>query len=187
VFLEQSEEAVLAGVFHNDVISFGLGNLFVVHEKAFASLEPFKKFDLHVVKEQELSLQEAVATYFFNSQLVEKETGKIDLIATKQCENHPKIQKILQKLPIEQVHYVDLNESMRNGGGPACLKISFPITHQELQLINPKFLLTDQLERALKEWIEYYYEDCLQWPDLKNPHFLKKNQEAFFELSKFFR
>ena len=183
IFLEQTEEAVKAGVFHNDVISFGLNNLFIVHEKAFKTLEPFKKFDLFVIKEEELPLNEAVSTYFFNSQLVEKKNGKLDLIATKQCETNPKVQKILKKLPLDQIHYVDLSESMRNGGGPACLKISFPITQEELKSINPHFLFTESLEKKLTEWVEYYYPETLAWDDLLDSTLLKKFQEAFLELS----
>ena len=183
IFLEQTEEAVTAGVFHNDVISFGCESLFIAHEKAFASFKNFKDFDLFIVTEQELSLNDAVSTYFFNSQLISKE-GKMHLIATKQCENHPGVQKILQKLPVDQVYYVDLNESMRNGGGPSCLKISFPITKEELQSLNPRYLLTDRLEKILTEWIEYYYEDSLPWTTLKDPIFIQKNQEALVELSK---
>lgn len=184
LFLEQTEEAVNAGVFHNDVISFGNDALFIVHEKAFHSLDPFKKLNipLFVITEKELSLKEAVSTYFFNSQLVGKK-----LIATLQCQTHPKVQNILSHLPLEEVHYVDLSESMRNGGGPACLKVSFPITPQELHAMHPHILLTDKLEAQLREWIEYFYEETLTWDDLRNLDLHRKNQEALRELSKILR
>lgn len=180
LFLEQSEEAVRKGVFHNDVISFGHEKLFIYHEKAFTDMKPVRKLpvDLFEITEKELSLEDAVSTYFFNSQLLNNV-----LIASKQCETHPGVQKILSRLPLKAVHYVDLSQSMANGGGPACLKISVPLTEKEIKTVHPAILWNEALERKLTEWVEYYYPEELRWDDLKDPALLERNQEAIKSLS----
>ena len=76
-------------------------------------------------------------TYFFNSQWLISETGNITILFPRQCAEHPEAQAAIAWLQqheprITQIHYVDLEQSMRGGGGPACLRLRVPLTTQHI-------------------------------------------------------
>ena len=70
------------------------------------------------------------------------------MIAPKQAKenapSHAYIQSLLESKVIDQVHYVDLRESMRNGGGPACLRLRVALTERELQAIRGSLVAPDR-------------------------------------------
>ena len=82
-----------------------------------------------------ISIQEAVDSYLFNSQLLSTPSG-MTLIAASECEHHPKIKACIDGLlddkanPINAVHYLNLRQSMHNGGGPACLRLRIPMNQK---------------------------------------------------------
>jgi succinylarginine dihydrolase len=201
VFAQQSPEAIDAGVFHNDVISVGHRNFFLYHEKAFVNTpaiiqilqdqtSTFACHPLicHEVSNSVLHLQEAVRTYLFNSQLVTLPNGEMALIAPKEVENSPQAQQAITQLleahtPITKVHYVELLQSMQNGGGPACLRLRVLLTPEEEHAMHQGTVLTEQLYRQLQEWIKRHYRDRLTPNDLADPHLLQECRQALEELS----
>ena len=139
VFAQQTPEAIDAGVFHNDVIATGNEWLHVYHEQAFvdrgrtiASLEgqfrevTGRELFSAVVSRDELSLDEAVGCYLFNSQLITLPSGAMALIAPSECEDLRAARRVVERMiadpanPLAEARYLDLRQSMRNGGGPAC-------------------------------------------------------------------
>lgn len=179
VFLvKQNPKAIEKGVFHNDVISMGHENLFLYHEMAFAEeIAPLlleKLPSLQIVKIKEISLEEAVRTYLFNSQIF----GKY-LIAPLECQGLD-----LSFLPFEKIHYMDLGESMKNGGGPACLRLRVVMNEEERERVHPYIFLTEKLYGELVEWVERYFRDHLTWRDLADPVLLQESREALDELTK---
>lgn len=197
VFAQQHPKAIDAGVFHNDVISVGNEAFFLVHEMAFVetqqiidSLKRKADFELKVfeVKEKLLPLKEAVRTYLFNSQLVTLPDGAMALIAPKEAEKSPAVQHVIEEIlcadnPVAHVHYVDLRESMQNGGGPACLRLRLVLTKEESDAINQNIVFTQTLYEKLRDWVRKYYRDRLHPKDLADIQLHQESCAALEELS----
>jgi succinylarginine dihydrolase len=202
VFAQQNPDAVDAGVFHNDVISVGHQNLFLYHERAFVNsstiIQQLRELvEKHCqvplcaieVKETEISLSEAVKTYMFNSQIVTLPDQTMVLIAPQECEISLPVRSLFQRLiedkqiPIQQVIYQDIGESMRNGGGPGCLRLRVVLTDPEYAAMHHEVELTDQLYDRLVSWINKYYRDRLLPDDLADPQLLEEGHRALDDLS----
>lgn len=174
--VEQSTAAIDAGVFHNDVIATSHANFLCYHEAAYAApLQVPEWVSARRVTDAELTLAEAVATYFFNSQIVTAADGTHHFIAPKECEEHPRVRALLQTMPVSKVHFVDLKQSMKNGGGPACLRLRVPLTAQELAQVPQ--ITTTTLD-ALEAFANTHYRDTLTFADLREPPFVNECYEA---------
>jgi succinylarginine dihydrolase len=206
LFVQQNPKAIDAGVFHNDVISVANRNVFLVHSEAFLHTEKF----LHDLKQRfealcgdtlialqvpasKISLKEAVESYLFNSQLVTLPNSvgnTMALIAPIECQENTKIKKWIDNLllqkhhPIRAVHYVDLRQSMKNGGGPACLRLRIPLSEKALASLSPSLILTPSLYETLCSWVEKHYRTELCVENLKDPDFFSEVRKAFQALSK---
>ncbi len=179
IFLQQNREVIDQGVFHNDVIATGHGKLYLYHEKAYvddtelAYLNPFK------VSESMLPLKKAISSYLFNSQIITLPNQEVALIAPEECRTLN-----LDWLPIKKRYFIDLKQSMQNGGGPACLRLRILMTKKEQQQTHRPIFLTPVLYEALVKWVSTHYRDRLTLEDLADPLLLRESQEALKELSK---
>ncbi|CAA9494304.1 MAG: Succinylarginine dihydrolase [uncultured Sphingomonadaceae bacterium] len=151
LFVRQSDEAIAAGAFHNDVVAVANEYVLFAHERAFA--EPQSFYDrltaaepevvIVEVPQAEVSLADAISSYLFNAQLVTPAEGVMTLIVPAEARETPAVWAYLQRLvagngPIRRVEVVDVRQSMANGGGPACLRlrvVADPAT------IDPRFLV----------------------------------------------
>lgn len=195
IYLQQNPQAIDAGVFHNDVISTGNENLFLYHELAFVDGDAFidtlkrvSSFPIEFIKvlENEISLEDAVSTYLFNSQIVTLKSGNMVLIAPLECKQNEKVHQFLNQIDkkvIQDVHYIDLKESMLNGGGPACLRLRVVLNDQELQAVNQSVIFTEELYKKLVHFVNHYYRDHLHINDLADIQFLQECQTALNELT----
>ena len=197
VFAQQKPEVIDAGVFHNDVIAVGNGNVLFCHELAFLDqraviAEISKKFgnDFVVVEvaNEDVTVDEAVKSYLFNSQLLTRADGGMLLVVPEECRNIARVWTYLQKLlgantPIREVLVMDFRESMKNGGGPACLRLRVELNEHELAAVNPATLMNDNLYARLTAWVEKHYRDQLSEPDLADPALLMESRAALDELS----
>ncbi len=107
---------------------------------------------------REVSVADAVATYLFNSQLLPRPDGRLLLVAPAECRSHQRVSAYMDRLlasggPIAEVLTFDLRQSMRNGGGPACLRLSVPLTADERSAIGARVMLDDTLAAELDAWI----------------------------------
>lgn len=196
LFAQQHPKAIDAGVFHNDVASVGNETLFFYHEEAFVNTpylieqmeERLPELIAVEVPASRISLEEAVSTYLFNSQIVTKQDGKMLLIAPTECQENGAVGAFIRELeertPIDQIHFFNLKESMQNGGGPACLRLRVLLTEEELAQVYPGVLMSDELYRHLRSWIEFYYREELVPKDLGSPELLAEVREALVELQK---
>lgn len=202
VFARQNPEAIDAGVFHNDVISVGNRNIFFFHsdsfcDKASVTAELRTKFEdfcdgdlvLLEVTHKQLSLTEAAQSYLFNSQLVSKPDGGSVLVAPSECCNNKRVSELLRKIvsednPIKEALFVDVDESMKNGGGPACLRLRVVLSDEELAVINPKLFFSERLYERLLSWGAKRYRDNLCVKDLADPSLVNETRTALDELSK---
>jgi succinylarginine dihydrolase len=72
---------------------------------------------------------------------------------------------------------------MRNGGGPACLRLRVVLTEEELEAANPAQRFTPGLHATLANWVERRYRDSLSPADLADPQLLTESREALDELT----
>ncbi|MCY4512390.1 MAG: N-succinylarginine dihydrolase [Bdellovibrionales bacterium] len=197
ILVQQNPKAIDAGVFHNDVICTADKNLIFYHEFSFVNTEgTLKEIEQKLlpdplfkipVKAKDISLQEAVSSYLFNSQLLPQGKESWILLAPKECEDQPSIREYLQSLPnnlIREVCFIPIRQSMQNGGGPACLRLRVVLTEEEAGAIHPGVILNSELYEKLKHWIEKHYRDRLEPKDLLDPLLIRESREALDELSR---
>ncbi|RZA06025.1 MAG: succinylarginine dihydrolase, partial [Proteobacteria bacterium] len=84
---------------------------------------------------------------------------------------------------IAEVKVFDLKQSMRNGGGPACLRLRVALKPEELAAVNPGVILTPALHDTLNDWVERHYRDRLVEADMADPQLLTECREALDELT----
>ena len=198
-FLQQSPAAIDAGVFHNDVIALAHQHVFLYHEHAYADLNldqfrrAFAQF-CHAellplsIPASVLSLADAVRSYLFNSQLVTLPDQSFLFLAPTECQHIPAalaaINFIRDHAPIiSQVSFIDVHQSMQNGGGPACLRLRVVLTDAQRQACPPGIFLTDPLYHRLSTWITHHYREDLTPADLADPHLLMESRTALRELA----
>ena len=85
--------------------------------------------------------------------------------------------------PIDEIKVFDLRESMRNGGGPACLRLRVALNEQELRAVNPRVMMNDTLFVTLNDWVDRYYRDRLTQNDLADPQLLREGRDALDTLT----
>ena len=201
VFIQQNPIAIDCGVFHNDVIAVGNENVLLCHEFAFVEqsktlAELAEKFaeqcrqPLHVIQVSgaDLSLENAVKSYLFNSQLVTRTNGSMCLICPIECYEMAAAQRCLQVIvegdnPIDQVEYVNLRQSMQNGGGPACLRLRIVLSNEEQAAMHQGILFHDALYEELVHWVKVHYREKLLPDDLRDPELVPEVNSALDELA----
>jgi succinylarginine dihydrolase len=170
VFVEQADRAIQGGAFHNDVVAVANEHVLFAHEEAFEDragalallIERVPGFCLVEAPSADVPLKDAIASYVFNAALVSVGGGEMALILPKEAEETPSVWRWLQRVqqdpanPISQLHVLDLRESMKNGGGPACLRLRVALSDDALAVVDPRFLVDaaklDRLERLVEEW-----------------------------------
>ena len=76
---------------------------------------------------------------------------------------------------------------MRNGGGPACLRLRVPLDDAERASVRARVFLDDGLADELEAWILKHYRDRLAPPDLADPNLLDESRRALDELTTLLR
>jgi succinylarginine dihydrolase len=170
------------------------------HEQAFVNsavaLEEIRRkmaaldldFQPIEVPQSKVSLDDAVATYLFNSQLLTKSDGKMLLVVPEESRQHVGVWSYLSALiesggPVNQIEVFDLRESMRNGGGPACLRLRVALNRNELNAVNVGSLMSDTQFISLNTWVDKHYRDRMQAKDLADPQLLTEVRTALDELT----
>ncbi len=197
VFAQQNPHAIDAGVFHNDVIAVANANVLFCHESAFVNQRDVLReinakldggFTAVQVSSTDVTVQDAVESYLFNSQLLSRANGQMLLLVPEECRQNARVWRYLQKLlneqtPIREILVMDLRESMRNGGGPACLRLRVELTAQELVCVNPAVLMNEALYARLVTWVEAHYRDRLGEDELLDPALLNECRTALDEVT----
>ncbi|WP_420139223.1 N-succinylarginine dihydrolase [Sphingomonas sp.] len=195
--IAQSEAAIAAGAFHNDVVAVADGLTLFAHEQAFA--QPADVYaelrrllpDVTIVEvpAAEVSLDDAIRSYLFNAQLVTLPQGGQALILPAEARETPAVWTWLEKMvagngPIRRLELVDVRQSMANGGGPACLRlrvVADPAT------IDPRFLADDAKLERVAHLIEEHWPEQILPEDLENPALWVRLGEARAALLKMLR
>jgi len=187
-FVEQSEEAIAAGAFHNDVVAVANERVLFAHEKAFADRDRLIEecartvpgFELVEVSENEVPLSDAIASYLFNAQLVTPPDGQMTLIVPSEARETPSVWAWIERHlsgngPIRRVEVVDVRQSMANGGGPACLRlrvVADPAT------VDPRFLVDEAALDRIAGLVESYWPESIHNEELQRPALVRDVEAA---------
>ncbi len=194
-FHPQSATAINAGAFHNDVVCVSNENVLFFHENAFddpAALEEVLSikaqrlgFRPHFIMAptKDVPLADVISSYLFNSQLVTLPNGKMALILPTQVEETSSTKTFVDSVlagdnPITQAHYLDLRQSMANGGGPACLRLRVVLDAAQQTAVHSGVVMTHEKIEALEGWVKDHYRDRLTGGDLGDPAFLTETRTA---------
>ena len=196
VFIEQSKTALDAGAFHNDVVGVANGTVLFLHEQSFADPQaayaeirekaPF--VEIIEAPAAKVSLDDCIKSYLFNSQLLTLPGGEMALLLPKESEENAAVKAFVDDTvsknnPINRVIYKDVRESMRNGGGPACLRLRVVLSEEEAAAANPHFLLDADKISALEGWVRDHYRDRVTPDDLRDPAFMDESFAAMHALT----
>jgi succinylarginine dihydrolase len=177
IFAEQSQDAIAAGAFHNDVVAVANERVLFAHEQAFADKQALidalaakvPGFEYVEVPAAEVPLADAIRSYLFNAQLVTPPDGQPTLILPSEaCETASVWSWIERHVagngPIRRVEVVDVRQSMANGGGPACLRLRVVADPAR---VDPRFIVDESkldgiADIVRKHWPEQIHVDDLQ-------------------------
>jgi succinylarginine dihydrolase len=200
LFPRQHPAGIDAGAFHTDVLAVGQGSFLMLHELAFedgavflARLREAAGEGLRVVvaADRELPVADAIAAYPFNSQLLELPGGGLAVLAPEESRENPRARAFLERVAAEgaarEVRYVDVNQSMNNGGGPACLRLRVGLTDEEVRAIGADVFFSPALHARLVAWVERHYRDRLLPADLADPALAREGMAALDELTRILR
>jgi succinylarginine dihydrolase len=196
---QQSRGAIDAGAFHNDVVAVSNGPVLMFHGEAFAQkdalIEGLKRAGeargfAPVFLEadvDELTLEEAVKSYLFNSQIVTLPSGAMALVLPHEVAETPRAKAFVDRVlasngPIREAHYLDLRQSMRNGGGPACLRLRVVLTEAEIAALGAGVILDEAKVDALEDVVRRNYRDRVELKDLVDPALLRESRTALDEI-----
>nr|WP_308909033.1 N-succinylarginine dihydrolase [Pseudokordiimonas caeni] len=200
LMVKQNPVAINAGAFHNDVVAVSNRDVFFFHDQAFedsASLtgaiqKAMGDTPMHFIEvaSSDVPLEDAVKSYLFNSQLVSVpgRDGMTLILPTEVAET-PSTKAYVEKLiasggPIKHADYMDVRQSMRNGGGPACLRLRVVLSDEDRAAMGGRVLIDDALLADLRTWVNKHYRDRLMPEDLGDP---KLAEECFVALDELTR
>ncbi len=188
IFAQQSEEAIAAGAFHNDVVAVANERVLFAHEKAFADkaalvgrLEQLVPgFEYVEVREADVPIADAIRSYLFNAQLVTLPSGEMTLIVPTEARETPSVWGWIEghvagNGPIRRVEVVDVRQSMANGGGPACLRlrvVADPAT------VDPRFLVDDSRLDRIADIVRTHWPVEIANAELQRPALIRDIEAA---------
>jgi succinylarginine dihydrolase len=188
IFARQSEEAIAAGAFHNDVVAVANERVLFAHEKAFADRDSLiaqlerlvPGFEYIEVTDADVPLADAVNSYLFNAQLVTPPDGQTTLVAPTECRETPAVWSWLERHvagngPIRRVEIVDVRQSMANGGGPACLRLRVVA---DLARVDPRFVADEAKLETIAEIVRKHWPVEIDNADLQKPSLLRDVEAA---------
>ena len=188
LFIQQSEIAIAAGAFHNDVVAVANERVLFTHEQAFEEPEAayaairaiMPEAEIVIVPANHVSLADAVQSYLFNAQLVTLPCCEMALILPTEAQNNANVWGWLQEHvagngPIRHLVPVDVRQSMANGGGPACLRlrvVADPAT------VDPRFMADEAKLDRMAEVIAAYWPESVSPDQLGSPALVAQVQAA---------
>ena len=188
IVAEQSEEAIAAGAFHNDVVAVANERVLFAHEQAFAdkgallaALEAkVRGFEYVEVPAAEVPLADAIKSYLFNAQLVTPPDGQPTLVLPAEARETPSVWRWIERHvagngPIRRVEVVDVRQSMANGGGPACLRlrvVADPAT------VDPRFMVDEAKLDTVADIVRRHWPGQIHRDDLQQPALIADIERA---------
>lgn len=198
-FLKQHPVAIDAGAFHNDVVALSHGDVWIHHELAYQDDSELERIEdrwhqLHgrqlrriEVPGNVLSMDDAVKTYLFNSQIVQLNPDQAPtLFCPVQVREHPAASELVQAWIADgifgDVHYMALNQSMSSGGGPACLRLRVTLPPDQVQAMPANARLTEQTYDRLLEIVSEGYPETISLAELVTPERIQQAESVTLRL-----
>ena len=188
LFVAQSDEAIAAGAFHNDVVAVANERVLFAHELAFANKAGFyadlraaiPEVEIVEVPAASVSLADAIQSYLFNAQLVTLPDGGMALILPTEAQENPRVWGWLEAMiagngPIRRLIPVDVRQSMANGGGPACLRLRVVCDPAS---VDPRFLVDAAKLDRIATIVDTHWPETIAPDDLANPALWMKIEAA---------
>lgn len=188
LFVQQSEIAIAAGAFHNDVVAVANERVLFTHEQAFEHPEEtysaikalMPEAEIIIVPANRVSLADAIQSYLFNAQLVTLPDTGMALILPSEAQANERVWSWLSEMvagngPIRQLVPVDVRQSMANGGGPACLRLRVvcdPVT------VDHRFIADEAKLDRMADVIARYWPESIAPNDLGEPELTEQVQAA---------
>lgn len=188
LFVQQSEIAIAAGAFHNDVVAVANERVLFSHEQAFQHPEEtyaqiralMPEAEIVVVPANRVSLADAIQSYLFNAQLVTLPNGGMALILPSEAQANTNVWGWLSEMvagngPIRELVPVDVRQSMANGGGPACLRlrvVADPAT------VDARFIADEAKLDQIAAVISEYWPESISPDQLADPALVTQVQTA---------
>lgn len=192
LFVMQSEQAIAAGAFHNDVVAVANETVLLAHEQAFADKARFydqlramlPAVQIIEVPEAAVSLADAIQSYLFNAQLVTLPDGGMALILPAEAKGVASVWNWLEKLvagngPIRELITVNVRQSMANGGGPACLRLRVVADPAN---VDPRFLVNETKLDEIASIIERYWPERIVPADLADTRLIAQIEQSWLML-----
>ncbi len=192
LFVEQSEAAIAAGAFHNDVVAVANERVLFTHEQAFADKDAFYAdlrtalpcVEIVEVPASAVSLADAIKSYLFNAQLVTLPDGGMALILPTEARDTPAVWTWLEQMiagngPIRRIIPVDVRQSMANGGGPACLRLRVVADPVD---IDPRFLVDDAQLDNIAQIVSQYWPESIAPQDLSDTRLIARIEQSWLTL-----
>ena len=188
IVAQQSEDAIAAGAFHNDVVAVANERVLFAHEQAFADKQALiaaleakvPGFEYVEVPAAEVPLADAVRSYLFNAQLVTPPDGEPTLIVPNEARETQSVWTWIEKHvagngPIRRVEVVDVRQSMANGGGPACLRLRVVADPTN---VDPRFMVDNLKLDQVAEVIRRHWPEQIHHADLQQPGLIADIERA---------
>jgi succinylarginine dihydrolase len=179
IFVQQSEESIAAGAFHNDVVAVANERVLFAHEQAFADRQGLidactrlvPGFEYVEVPAADVPLADAIRSYLFNAQLVTPPGGSTTLVAPTDCRETKSVWRWIERHlagngPIRRVELVDVRQSMANGGGPACLRLRVVADPAN---VDPRFMVDDARLDVIADVIRRHWPEQIRHDELQRP------------------
>ncbi|MEC3911178.1 N-succinylarginine dihydrolase [Sphingobium sp. CR2-8] len=192
LFVEQSEAAIAAGAFHNDVVAVANERVLFSHEQAFADKDMFYAdlraalpgVEIIEVPASAISLADAIKSYLFNAQLVTLPDGTMALILPTEAQETPAVWSWLEQMaagngPIRRLIPVDVRQSMANGGGPACLRLRVVADPAD---IDPRFLVDEAGLDEIADIVSQYWPESIESQDLGDTRLIARIEQSWLTL-----
>ncbi len=200
IHISQSPDAINAGAFHNDVVCVANGNVLLFHEQAFENVAALKsqiqaqgdKLGFEPVflmaPRADMPLSDAIKSYLFNSQLITLESGEMHLILPIEAQETPSAKAFVESCiaangPLSGADYLDLRQSMSNGGGPACLRLRVQMNAAQRKALHQGVVMSADKITALEDWVKTHYRDRLDIKDIGDRAFLNEMRTALDSLT----
>lgn len=184
-FLRQNPAAIDAGAFHNDVVCVVNEDTMLYHALAFEAPDGMEAALIKACEplgfaprfaRAEMPVEDAIAAYVFNSQLITLPNDNMAMILPIEAEETQTAKAYVDQLIsdgiISAAHYLDLRQSMSNGGGPACLRLRVGMGREAIESVHSGVVMTKAKIAALRSVIKAHYRDRLTLDDLGDPAFL---------------
>lgn len=188
LFVQQSEMAIAAGAFHNDVVAVANERVLFTHEHAFEHPEQtysdikrlMPEAEIIIVPADRISLADAIQSYLFNAQLVTLPDGGMALILPSEAEGNPRVWGWLNEMvagngPIRKLVPVDVRQSMANGGGPACLRLRVVA---DPNTVDPRFMADETKLDLIAGTVTAHWPESISPNELSDPTLTDKVRAA---------